>query len=158
MLSMGPRLPLSGSGCCPPASLPLVQDGPVCCWLAFLWYSLIPLFCEQAWQCLRLELFTGKFSLSLFFPLSGYSREFGLLSHISSLSVSSGHSGPVLTLSMLPVTPCSAPARCWPTGASGPLLCWEFWLGNTFCGVFWFFLSSLLHCPLRFQNYTQTHQ
>ena len=35
-----------------------------------------PLFCERVWQCLRLELFTGKFSLSLFFfsppPPSGY--------------------------------------------------------------------------------------
>ena len=82
-----------------PASLPLVGGGLVRSWLALLWYSLSPLFCEWAWQCLRLELFTGKFSLSLFFPLSGYSREFGLLSHISSLSVSSGHSGPVLTLS-----------------------------------------------------------
>ena len=148
---IGPHLPALAASL-PPAG---VEAGPQ---VALLWYLLSPLFSEQAWQCLRLELFTGKLSLSLFFPLSGYSREFGLLSHISSLSVSSGHSGPVLTLSMLPVTPCSVPARCWPTGASGPLLCWEFWLGNTFCGVFWFFLSSLLHCPLRFQNYPQTHQ
>ena len=41
--------------------------------LLALWFSLSPLFCEQAWQCLRLELFMGKFSLSLsFFSLSGY--------------------------------------------------------------------------------------
>ena len=60
----------SSSGCCLPASLPLVGDGLVCSWLALLWYLLNPLFCEQAWVrrlCLRLELFTGKFSLSLFF-------------------------------------------------------------------------------------------
>ena len=40
-------------------------SGPVRCWLALLWYLLSPLFCEQAQQCLRLELFAGKFSLSL---------------------------------------------------------------------------------------------
>ena len=42
-------------------------DGPARSQLALLWYSLIPLFCEQARLCLRLELFTGKFSLSLLF-------------------------------------------------------------------------------------------
>ena len=54
----------SSSGCCPPASLPPVWDGLVLCQLTLLWYSLSYLFCEQAWQCLRLELFTEKFSLS----------------------------------------------------------------------------------------------
>ena len=39
-------------------------DGPVLSQLALLWYLLSPLFCEWAWQCLRLELFTEKFSLS----------------------------------------------------------------------------------------------
>ena len=34
--------------------------------LALLWYSLSPLFCEQAQQRLRLELFMEKFSFSLF--------------------------------------------------------------------------------------------
>ena len=38
----------SGSGCCPPASLPLVGDGLVRSQLALLWYSLSPLFCEPA--------------------------------------------------------------------------------------------------------------
>ena len=66
MPSLGPRLPLTGSGCRPLASLPLVGDGSVCSRLALLWYSLSPLFCERAQQCLRLELFMGKFSLSLF--------------------------------------------------------------------------------------------
>ena len=42
----------------------------------------------------------GKFSLSLlFFPTLAI-PQFGLLSHISSLRLSSGHSGPVLTLRM----------------------------------------------------------
>ena len=58
-------------------------DGPVRSQLALLWYSLIPLFCEQARLCLRLELFTGKFSLSLsyFFPLSGYPTVWVAISH-----------------------------------------------------------------------------
>ena len=72
----------------------------VCSQLALLWYSLSPLFCEQARQFLRLELFVGKFSL--FFSLSLWLSQFGLLSHVSSLRLSSGHSGPVLTLSMQP--------------------------------------------------------
>ena len=46
-------------------------DGPVCSWLALLWYSLNPLFYEQARLHLRLELCSGKLSLS-FFSLSGY--------------------------------------------------------------------------------------
>ena len=62
--SLGRRLPLAGSCCHPPASLPLVGDGLVCTLLALLWYSLSPLFCEWALQCLRLELFMGQFSLS----------------------------------------------------------------------------------------------
>ena len=39
-------------------------EGPVHSWLALLWYSLSPLFCERAWLCLRLELFKV---LTLFF-------------------------------------------------------------------------------------------
>ena len=42
------------------------------------------------------ELFLGKFSF--FLSLSGY-PQFGLLSHVSSLRLSSGHSGPAPTLS-----------------------------------------------------------
>ena len=45
-------------------------DGPVRSQLALLWYSLNSLFCEQGRLCLRLELFMGKFSLSLFFSVS----------------------------------------------------------------------------------------
>ena len=94
------------------ACLPLCLwsgDGPVRSRLALLWYSLNSLFCEQGRLCLRLELFTGKFSLSLFFfSLSLSILQFGLLSHVSSLRLSSGRSGPVLTLSMQPTPPCSA--------------------------------------------------
>ena len=51
--------------------LPLCLRGqwegvPVCSWLALLWYSLNPLFCEQARLCIR--AFRGKV---LFFFLSG---------------------------------------------------------------------------------------
>ena len=57
-----------------PACLPASSGGRASPRLALLWYSFSPLFCERVWQCLRLELFAGKFSLSLssFFPLSGY--------------------------------------------------------------------------------------
>ena len=84
----------SGSGCRLPASLPPGGDGPVCSQLDLLWYSLIPLFYEQAQLCLRLELFRES-SLSLsfflflffffFFLLSLAIPQFGLLSHVSSL-------------------------------------------------------------------------
>ena len=46
--SLGPRLPLSGSGCPLLASLSPAGDGPDQSQLALLWYSLSPLFCEQA--------------------------------------------------------------------------------------------------------------
>ena len=57
----------SGSGYRPPASLPPAGDGLVHTWLALLWYSLNPLFCEPAWQC---QSFSRESSLS-FFSLSG---------------------------------------------------------------------------------------
>ena len=57
-------------------------ERPVHSWLALLWCSLSPLFCEWAQQCLRLELVPGKFSLSLIlFSLSLAIPHFGLLSH-----------------------------------------------------------------------------
>ena len=65
------RSPLpSGSGCHTPASLPLVEgEGPVRSWLAVLWYSLNPVFCERARLWVR--AFLGKvLPLSIFF-LSG---------------------------------------------------------------------------------------
>ena len=94
------------------ACLPLCLrrgNGPVHSWLALLWYSLNPLFCEQASLCLRLELSMRKFSSLSFFllSLSLAIPQFGLLSHVSSLRLSSGHSGLVLTLSMQPHLSCS---------------------------------------------------
>jgi len=92
------------------------------------------LFCEWTRLCIRLETFTGKFSL--FFSLSLAIPQFGLLSHISYLRLSSGHSGPVLTLSMQPVPPCLAPAHWWQMRASGLLLHWELWIAAYSVGFF----------------------
>ena len=94
---------LSGAGIAPFSSgclrLPsLVGDGLVRSRLALL----SPLFCELAWQCLRLGLFTGivlslSLSLSLFTSLA--LPQFGLLSQVSSLRLPFRAFGPVLTLS-----------------------------------------------------------
>ena len=72
----------------------------------------------------RQALSLSLFSLSLAMP------QFGLLSHVGSLRLSSGHSGLVLTLSLQLVSPCSAPACCWWTQASGLLLQWGLRLGT----------------------------
>ena len=42
----------------PPTYLSLLGDRLVRSLLALLWYSFSPLFCEWAWQCLRLGLFS----------------------------------------------------------------------------------------------------
>ena len=70
------------------------------------------------------------------------SHSLGCYLTVSSLRFFSGHSGPVLTLSMQPVPPCLAPACWWPTQASGLLLRWQLWLG-AYSGGFFFFFSSL---------------
>ena len=83
------------------AHLPLclwLGEGPLHSRMAFLWHWLNPLFCEWARLHLRLELFMGKFSLSLFFFPLWLSHSLGCC-HISSLRLFPGHSGPVLTLS-----------------------------------------------------------
>ena len=78
--------------------------------LALLWSLCNPLFCEWARLCLRLELFAeSSLSLSYFFSLSLDIPQFGLLSHVSSLRLASGHSGPVLTLSRQPAPPFQPP-------------------------------------------------
>ena len=144
----------------PPASLPLVGDGPVCCWLALLCYSLSPSFCGQAWQCLRLGLFAGKFSLSFFLFLSLVIPQFGLLSHISSFRLPSGHSVLVLTLSNVARASLFSPrllvadASIWATSLRVAIR--HVIYGGFFLFVCLFF-SSQLCCPLRFQNSPQTH-
>ena len=142
----------SGSGCRLPTSLLPVGDRLVHCWLALLWYSLSPLFCEWAWQCLRLELFMGKFSLSLSLAIP----EFGLPTHIGSLRLPSGHSGPVLTLSNAAraslFSPCLlvVDASIWATSLLGVAVRCKI------CGFYLFIFSSRLCYPLRFQNSPQT--
>ena len=99
----------------------------------------------MAQQCLRLELFAGKFSLSLAIP------QFGLLSHVSSLRLSSGHSGPVLTLSNSPHL-LVANLSVWATSLLAVAV------RRIICGFYLFIFSSWLCCPLRFQNSPQTHR
>ena len=112
MPTLGPRLPLAFRLWLSPACLsvsgwrwasPQPASSP--------WYLLNPCS-EQAWLCFRLDLFTGKLSLSLF-SLSLAIPQFVLLCHVSSLRLFSGHSGLVLTLSMQLMPSCSAPARWW---------------------------------------------
>ena len=87
---------------------------------------------------------------------------YGLLSHVSSLRLSSRHSVPVLALSMQHLPPCSALVLWRQTQVSGLLLCyfsatlWQLRLGAY--SVLFFFFFSWLCCPLRFQNSPQTHQ
>ena len=110
------------------ACLPLCLqhgEGPVCSLLALLWYSLNPLFCA-------LELYTGTFSLSppFFSSLSLAIPQFGLLSHVSSLRLPSGHSGPILTLSNAARASLFSPCLLVVDLASGLLLRWELPLGT----------------------------
>ena len=129
-------------------------DGPVCSWLAFLCYSLTPLFCEQTRLHLSLELYAGKFSLSLvfFLSLSGYPTVW-VATYVISLRLSSEHSDLVFTLH---ATCASLSSTCllvvdvivWATSLLG------LWLGTYFVS---FPLPSQLCCPLRFQNTPQTH-
>ena len=130
MPPLGPSLPLSP----PPCLLPSAGDGPVHSRLALLWNCSVPLLCEWLAVCLGQLIF----SLSLAIP------QFKLLSHVSSLRLPSGHSGPVLTLSNAarssPFRPhlLVADAGIWGT----------FLLGVAFrhviCGFYLFFLPVTL--------------
>ena len=97
-------------------------------------------------------------SLSLFLFLSLAIPQFGLLSHVSSLRLSSGYSGPVPTLSSAARTsqfsPCLlvADASVWATSPLGVAV------RHVICGFYSFIFSSQLCCPLRFQNSPQTRQ
>ena len=127
----------------------LCREGPVCSQLALLWCSSI--LCSVSRPGCTLEPFMGKFS-SHFFFFSLAIPQFELLSHVISLRLSSGHSGPVLTLRTNDAAhtslsnPCSlvADVNIW---AISPL---EIVVRRLFCGFFFF--PSRLCCPLRFQN------
>ena len=92
-------------------------------------------------QCLRLELFVGKCSLSLF-PIFFFSlclSQFGLLSQVSSIRLPSGHSGPILTLSSAARTSLFSPhllvadKSVWATSPLGVVV------RPVICGVYLFF-------------------
>ena len=90
-----------------------------------------------------------------FFSLS--IPQFGLLSHVSSLRLSSGHSDSVLTLSMQPAPPCPAvDVGVWVTSLLGVVVRRVFCVCVCVCVCV--FSPSRLCCPLRFQNSPQTHQ
>ena len=160
-------MPLWGRDCpfpalATPTCLSSVGDEPVHSLLALLWYSLSPLFCEQAWQCLRSGLLQhSSLALSLsFYPLSLSLaiQQFRLLSHVSSLRLPSGHSGPVLTLSNVACSSMFSPlllvpdVSVWGTSLLGVAI------RHVICGFYLFiYFSSWLCCPLRFQNSPQTH-
>ena len=103
---------------------------------------------------LRLELFAGKFFLSFFLFFSSLSIPwFGLLSHISSLRLPSGHSGLVLTLSNAAAPLRSAPACWWWMRVSGGTSPLGVAVRHVICGFYLFIFSSWLCCPPRFENF-----
>ena len=126
-------------------------EGPVHSRLALFWYLLNPLFCE--WVRLYIRAFCWK--VLFFSPLSLVIPLFGLLSHISSLRLSSRHSCLVLTLRTDDATHSSlsspyslmADARVWATCPLAVVV------RSIFC---FFFFPSQLCCPLRFQNSPKT--
>ena len=130
MPSLGPSLPFSP----PPCLLPPAGDGLDRRRLALLWNWSVPLFCERPAVCSSRLIF----SLSLAIP------QLKLLSHVSSLQLPSGHSGPVLTLSN---ATCFSPFR--PHLLVVDVGIWgTFLLGIAFrhviCGFYLFFLPVRL--------------
>ena len=96
-------------------------------------------------------------SLSPFFcSVSLAIPQFRLLSHVSSLRLPSGHSGPVLTLSNAACVSLFSPwllvvdRSLWSTSLLGVAV------RRVICGFYSFIFSSRLCCPLRFQNSPQT--
>ena len=154
LLTVWWRIPVSGGEIAPcllalaVAHLPLCLwrwggEGPVHSQLAVLWYLLNPLFCE--WFRLHITAFCEIFlslSLFLFFFSSLAIPQIGLLSHISFLRLSSGHSSPVLTLRMQHVPPCPAPpvtdSSVWSTSPLGVVV------RHIICGLFFFFFLFLV--------------
>ena len=112
-------------------------------------------FSRESSLCLSLSSFLF---LSLSLPLSLAIPWFGMLSHISSLRLPSGHSGLVLTLSNAACTSLFSPwllvadVRVWATSLLVVAV------NCIICGFYLFIYSSWLCCPLRFQNSPQTHQ
>ena len=99
-----------------------------------------------------LIFFPLSLSLSLFLAIPG----FELPTHISSLRLSSGHSGAVLTLSNAARASLFSPCllvvdrSLWATSLLGVAV------RHVICGFYLFIFSSRLCYPLRFQNSPQT--
>ena len=95
MPSLGLSLPLPSSGWSlpPRCLLPPAGDGLVYSWLALLWYCSV--LCSANWLAVPWVRAFHRLILSFFLAIP----QFKLLSHISSLRLPSGHSGPVLMLS-----------------------------------------------------------
>ena len=124
--------------------LSLAGDGLVCSWIPLL----SPLFCEQACRCLSLGLFTR-----VAIPASG------LLSQVSSLGLTLGHSGLVLTLSNAAYTPLPSPRLLVADVGVYTASLLGVTIGHIICGFKLFiYFSSHLCCPLSFQGWPQTHQ
>ena len=114
---------------------------------ALLWTCSVPLFCKQPAACL------GQLIFSLCFAVP----QFKLVTHKSSLQLSSGHSGPVLTLSNAarssPFHPhlLAVDVVVWGTFLQGVAF------RHVICG-FYLFFPSQSGCPPRFKNFPQTLQ
>ena len=125
VLPLGPRLeqsPASGYGSRMPVSLPWRGSdggGEGCMQLALSFGILSPLLCEQA--RLRVRVFCGKV-LSPFYFSSLEIPQFGLLSHISFLRLSSGL---VLTLRTDDAAPASLSSPPLTSGGCEHLSCFS---------------------------------
>ena len=118
--------------------------------LALLWYSLV---CAQSfvlWSCQGPLWCIRAFCRKDFFFVPLETPQFGFLSCISSLRLSSGHSGPVLTLRTDDAAHASLPsphslvanASTWATSLLGVVV------RQVFCCFFFFFFFLLVIFPL----------
>ena len=163
LLTVWWRMPVSGVEIAAAPCLLVLSVAclPLCLWLGggactqLSSFGIGSILCSVRRPGCALEPFAEKFSLSLFFLFGD--PQFGLLSHISSLRLSSGHSGLVLTLSNAAhaslFSPCLllVEASIWATSPLG------FASRHVICGFYLFiYFSSWLCCPLRFQNSPQT--
>ena len=124
---------------------------------ALLWTFSVPLFCERPAVC----------SGWLIFSLSFAVPQFKLVTHKSSLRLSSEHSGPVLTLGNAagPVLTLGNAARFSPFRPHLLVVDAGLWgtfqLGVAFRHVicrFCLLFPSQSGCPLKFKNFPQTRQ
>ena len=123
MRSLGPSLPLSPPSC--------LRRG---------WASLQP--GSSSLDLLRPFVLrtAGSMFGRLIFSRSFAVPQFKLVTHKSSLQLSSGHSGPVLTVSNAAHSSPFHPTCWWRMRASGVLCCWELLLGTQSVGFIYLFI------------------